>query len=305
MNNLSPETGSKKMNKNILIVLGGAIMAAVLVAALVQVTLGGKKVTTVPGEGVQVLVAAKDLRTGNELEEGDLEWAKWPEDNLFKGAILRDEDEPAHEALSGRLERGFAEGEAVVRRAILKESKANYVAARLKEGERAMSIKVSAEDMVSGFISPGAFVDIILTYTQRINLGKNQPAQIQMMVEMNIDQMATETVLENIRVLAIDQKADQKEEDKVKIGKTVTLAVPIRDAEKLALATEMGEITLAMRGVGDDKPNEKGMAMSDARLITIDDEVLAEFMRLKKDSGVTSNTLKIYNGASVQNIPVP
>lgn len=293
------------MNKNILIVLGGAIVAAVLVAALVQVTLGGKKVATTSSGGVEVLVAAKDLRTGDELEEGDLTWADWPEDNLFKGAILRDEDEPADEALTGRLERGFSEGEAVVRRAILKESKANYVAARLKEGERALSIKVSAEDMVAGFISPGAFVDVILTYNQRINLGKNQPAQIQMMVEMNIDQMATETVLENVRVLAIDQKADLKDEDKIKIGKTVTLAVPIRDAEKLALATEMGEITLAMRGVGDDKPNEKGMAMSDARLITIDDEVFAEFMRLKKDSGVTSNTLKIYNGASIQTIPVP
>ncbi len=307
MNVISPDTGSKKMNKNILIVLGGAIIAAVLVAVLVQVTLGGKKTSTLPdGEGVEVLVAAKALRTGDELEEGDLRWQKWPEDNLYKGVITRkDSDESADDVLKGRLERSFTEGEAVVRKALLKESKANYVAARLQQGERAVTIKVSAEAMVAGFISPGSFVDVILTYNQRVSLGKNVPPKVQMMVEMNLDKLATETILENVRVLAIDQKADQDKEDKIKVGKTVTLAVPIRDAEKLALAAEMGEITLAMRGVGDDKPNEKGKAMSDARLTTIGDEIVEEYMIMKKESGVASNTLKIYNGAQVQTIPVP
>ncbi len=305
MNIISPETGAKKMNKNILIVLGGAVLAAVLVAVLVQMTLGSKQAAPVDGVTKEILVAAKELKKGIELKEGDMRWQAWPEETLFKGAILRDGDEEAHEALNGRLDRSFTKGEAMVRRAILKESTTNYVVARLKAGERAVSIKVNAEDMVAGFITPGSFVDVILTYQQRIDIEDDAP-QVQTMLALNIDKIATETILENVRVLAIDQKAELKEDDKIKVGKTVTLAVPIRHAEVLALASELGEITLAMRGIGDDGENEEAPAITDARLTTIADEIYAEYEELKKDSstGVRANTVKVYNGAQVQNTPV-
>lgn len=301
----SPETGSKKMNKNILIVLGGAILAAVLVAVLVQVTLGGKEVTEVVSENsVEILVAAKNLRKGHKLEDGDMRWKSWDEDALFNGAIIRDDDQVADDALSGRLDRSFGSGEALVKRAILKDSKGNYVVARLKEGERAISIKVSAEDMVAGFIAPGNFVDVILTYKHRVNVSKDEMLQIRDMVKMNIDKLAVETILQNVRVLAIDQKAEKKKDDKIKIGKTVTLAVSIRAAETLALASEMGTLTLAMRGVGDDLINKVEATLTDARLTKIDDEIHAEFIRLKKETGVNLNTVKVYNGAQVLTFPV-
>ncbi len=305
MNILSPETGSKKMNKNILIVLGGAILAAVLVAVLVQVTLGGKKGTEVASASmVEVLVASTDLRKGRELAEGDMEWKSWDEDALFKGAIVREDEQEAKDALSGRIDRSFGAGEALVKRAILKDAKGNYVVARLKEGERAVSIKVSAENMVAGFITPGSFVDVILTYKHRVVVGKDEMPQIKDMVEMSIDKLAVETILENVRVLAIDQKAELKKDDEVKIGKTVTLAVPIRSAESLALASEMGTLTLAMRGVGDDAHNKDEATLTDARLTTIDDEIHAASMRLKRETGVNLNTVKVYNGAQVQTFPV-
>lgn len=303
MNIISPESGSKKMNKNILIVLGGAVLAAVLVAVLVQVTLGGKKSSAPVGDGVEVLVAARDLKKGAELDEGDLIWKEWPEDALFKGAITRDEGETPEEALSGRLERGFAKGEAVVRKALLKDTKVNYVAARLNPGERAVSIKVNAEGMVAGFISPGSYVDVILTYNHRVTIEDDSP-EVKAMVEMNLDDMATETILERIRVLAIDQTAEREEDDKIKVGKTVTLAVSIRDAEKLALASQMGDITLAMRGVGDDAENEKAPATTDARMTSIDDEIYEEYKKVRKDSGVAANTVKIFSGSGVQQVPV-
>lgn len=302
MNIISPESGSKKMNKNILIVLGGAVLAAVLVAVLVQVTLGGKKPSTVT-DGVEVLVAASDLKKGRELEEGDLKWKEWSEDSLFKGAITRDDDQEPHEALEGRLDRSFSRGEAVVRNAILKDTKGNYVAARLNAGERAVSIKVNAEGMVAGFITPGSYVDVILTYKQRITIDDDSP-DVVAMLQLNIDDIATETILERVRVLAIDQKAEREEDDKIKVGKTVTLAVPIRDAEKLALASEMGDITLAMRGVGDDAPNEDAPAITDARLTSIGDEIFEEYEKVRDESGVAANTMKIYNGGVIQQVPV-
>lgn len=293
------------MNKNILIVLGGAVLAAVLVAVLVQITLGGKKPAPIEGAAMEVLVAAKELKKGSDLKEGDMRWQAWPEETLFKGAILRDEDQEPNEALTGRLDRSFSEGEAIVRRAILVENTTNYVIARLKEGERAVSIKVNAEDMVAGFITPGSFVDVILTYRQRIDIEDESP-QVQSMLALNIDNIATETILQNIRVLAIDQKAELKDDDKIKVGKTVTLASSIRDAEILALASELGEITLAMRGLGDDGVNEAAPAATDARLTTIADEIYEEYEKLKKDSstGVRANTVKVYNGAQVFNTPV-
>ncbi len=302
MNISSPEPGSRKMNKNILIVLGGAVMAAVLVAVLVQVTLGGKKGETV-SNGVEVLVAARDLKKGHELEEGDLTWKMWSEDALFRGAITRKKDQKAVDALKGRIDRSFYKGEAVVRRAILKDTKSNFVAARLKQGERAVSIKVNAEGMVAGFIAPGAYVDVILTYKNRIVIDDDNP-DVKTMVQRNLDDIATETILQRVRVLAIDQKAERSDDDKIKVGKTVTLAVSIRDAEKLALASEMGDITLAMRGVGDDEENEDAPAMTDARLTSIDDEIFEEYKKYKKESGVAANTVRVYNGAAMQVVPV-
>ncbi len=317
MNVLSPETGSKKMNKNIIIVLGGAIMAAVLVAVLVQVTLGGKSKAPVE-ESVQVLVAAKALKKGHELQEGDLRWHGWAEDSLYKGVIIRKDDKKAVDALKGRLERSFSKGEAVTRRDILRE-KGNFVAARLKKGERAVSVKLKAEDMVAGFITPGSYVDVILTYNKKFSFGgreaKDDP-KLQNMLTLNLGRVATETILENIRVLAIDQKSEIKKDDKIKVGKTVTLALDARGAEKLALASEMGRVTLAMRGVGDDAVNEKAATLSDARLISIDDEIFDEYLKMKNKSNVSSSDtpyafsegmadkIKIYNGANVQVVPV-
>ncbi len=294
------------MNKNIIIVLGGAILAAVLVAMLVQVTLGGKKADTVPtGDTIEVLVAAKDLRVGSELKVGDMHWKLWSPSSLFKGVITRDGEQKPEEALKGRLERNFVNGEALVKSALLRETKANLVAARLKEDERAVSIKMSVSSMVAGFITPGSYVDVILTYKHSVSVAKGEPVEVKDMVDMNISKLATETILQNIRVLAVDQSAEKKnKDDKVKTGKTVTLAAKIRDAETLAIASKMGTITLAMRGIGDDKIGSAAPAITDARLTGIDDEIRAEYERLKEESGINNNFVKIYNGAQVTIAPV-
>ena len=287
--------GAKVMNKNIIVVLGGAVLAAVLVAMLVQVTLGGKKGTV--SNGVEVLVAAKELRKGTELGEGDLEWKKWPKDSLFKGAIIRKSGKKADKVLKGRLDRSFSKGEAVVRSAIL-SGKGNVVVARLEPGERAVSIKVNAAAMVAGFISPGSYVDVILTYKKRVDIDDDAQA-VSEIIARNLDKYAAETILENVRILAIDQKAELNDDDKIKVGKTVTLAVPIRDAEKLALASEMGDITLAMRGVGDDAVNEVTPTVTDARMSSIDDEIYVEYELMKEKNDMGSTAIKIYHGSEV------
>ena len=294
------------MNKNILIVLGGAIAVAVVVAMLVKVSVGGKEkpVEVVQEAKVEILVADKDLGIGRELKEGDTRWQEWPKSSVFPGAVTRKEGEKPTEALEGRLARNISEGEPVMRNALLGQTKGNLVAASLEPGMRAMAIAVKAESMVGGFIGPGDYVDVVLTYKKTIKSEDDDP-RVQNMIEMNLDKYATETILQNVKVLAVDQTAQRpEEEDKIKVGKTITLAVNFEDSERLALATQLGDLTLVLRGIGDEAVVEKKWpTVSDARLITMDDEIYEEYKKMKKDTGINPNIVRIYKGDQVLVVP--
>lgn len=293
------------MNKNILIVFAGAVLVAVLVAMLVQISLGGKKSERVSGEEpVQILVAGSDLAIGRELKAGDMRWQEWPESGMFHGAIVREGEQKPEDVLTGRLARDVAKGEPMMRSALLGRVKGNMVAASLDAGMRAVAIEVSASSMVGGFIGPGDFVDVVLTYKATMRSDDKDP-RIQKMIDLNLDKTATETILQNVKVLAIDQTAKRPEEDKIKVGKTVTLAVKPEDAERLLLAAEIGELTLALRGVGDDALVEKSWpTVSDQRLTSVTDEIYNEYEKIKKEDGENANIVRIYSGEQVTALPV-
>lgn len=292
------------MNKNILIVLGGAVLVAVLMAVLVQVMLGESEQPEVQQEPkAQILIAAKDLSIAHELEDGDFKWQTWPESSLFSGAIVRKDDQDADEVLEGRLRRDIAEGEPMMQSYLIGESKGNFVAASLEPGQRAVSIQVNAKTMVSGFVSPGDFVDVILTYKQKIRVEDDDPS-VQIMVDQNIDSVATETILENVKVLAIDQQATKPKDDKIRVGKTVTLALGVEDTERVVLAQQIGDLTLVLRAMGDEAPIErKWPIVSDARLIKVDDEIYEKYDEMKNDTGIRAKNVRIYSGEAVQVIP--
>lgn len=297
------------MNKNILIVFGGALLVAFLVAMAVQLSLGGNKQAPVQIQQearAEILVAAQDLIMGAELKKDDLRWQSWPKSTIFAGAVIREESQSPQEALSGRLRRDVAEGEPILRNALVAESKGNFIAASLERGMRAIAIKVSAESMVGGFLEPGDFVDVIMTYKETIRTETDEDPRIKKLVELNLDKLATETILERVRVLAVDQKAQRPEEGKIKVAKTVTLAVNVRAAEKLALAGQLGELTLSLRGLGDEGiTEEKWPTITDARLTSIGDEIFKEAKKLQNGRGAPArNTLKIYNGSAINSVSV-
>lgn len=293
------------MNKNILIVLGGAVLVAVLMAVLVQMMLGGKndQVAMKEEPKSQILIAAKDLKIASELDDGDLKWQSWPKSNLFPGAVVQKDDESPEDALEGRLKRDIAEGEPVLKSYILGEKGGNFVAASLQPGQRAVSIDVSATTMVAGFVSQGDFVDVVLTYKQRIKVDDDDP-RVQEMLELSLDSMATETILENVKVLAVDQSATKPEGDKIKVGKTVTLALGVEDTERVILAQQIGELTLVLRAIGDEQAiDRKWPIVSDKRLIKVDDEIFEKYKALKNEAGIQTNNVRIYSGEAVQVIP--
>ena len=293
------------MNKNIVIVLVGAVLVAVLVAALVQVTLGGKDAgpAVIEEAKVQILVADRNLGIGRELQPGDTRWQDWPESSLFPGALIREDGISADEALEGRLARNIAEGEPIMNSALLGQTKGNLVAASLEPGQRAIAIEVNASSMVGGFIGPGDFVDVILTYRDSVRTEDDNP-EVQKMIALNLDKIATETILQNVKVLAVDQLAQRPEDDKIKVGKTVTLAVGAQDAERLSLARELGELNLVLRGVGDNAAFEKKWpTVSDSRLTSVRDEIFKEYDKMQEEAGVNRNIVRIYSGEQVTTIP--
>ena len=226
----------------------------------------------------KVLVAAKDLQPGQRLTESDLAWKDWPVDEV-NPAFITDGTTPlpAVEAAAGAaapaapptgavasvtraandLATGGAKadyigsvvrepilaGEPIVSRKIVRAGDSGYMAAYLEPGMRAMAIRVTVETAAGGFILPGDRVDVLLT--RETNLG-NAGAQ-----EGDRSKFASSTVMQNIKVLAIDQSTRAGDDEQAVVGATATLEVGPRDAEALALAKSEGELSLVLRSYAD------------------------------------------------------
>lgn len=292
------------MNKNVLIVLIGGVVIAVLVAVLVQASLGKRKAPVEQEAKVEVLVAASALKTGHELVDSDLRWQSWPKGAVFAGAIVRKKDEKPLDVISGKLARDIAVDEPVLSSATVKDS-GNFLAAALKPGMRAVAVEVKAETSVGGFVGPGDFVDVILTYKMKIDVVDKEDVLAKQIVSDNLDSLASETILRNVRVLAVDQTS-RRDDDKIKVGKTVTLEVTEEGAERMALAAKMGDIFLSLRGLGDDSvPSAQTQwpVVTDARMTQIGEEVAAQVREAKKVLGIRNNVVRVYSGDKVQDVP--
>ena len=297
------------MNRNVMIVLAGGFLIAVLVALLVQASLSGGKKKQAPTEvkeepKVEIIVAVKSLGVGAELNDSNMKWQSWPKNAVFPGAVVRKEGQKVSEALTGRLRRAVSEGEPIIASALVPSDQPNFLAASLQPGMRAVSVDVSTSSIVSGFVGPGDYVDVILIYQERIRYEGENP-EVAQYIENTIDSMATETIMKNIKVLAVDQTATRAADDKVKAGKTVTLEVDKRGSETLALASRMGEISLVLRGIGDDKvAGQAYPVITDARLMSIDDEVWQEMSKKENKSSQNTNIVRIYKGGEMKEMAV-
>lgn len=291
------------MNKNVVLIILGAVFASVIVALVVQS--GMKKdgdAVTPPPDMTRILVANKHIPIGKRLKEEDTEWKKWPKDAVFTGAIEKDpaKDDQEINVYDQIVRRVIEKGEPVTQNAILEESQAgSFVAASLGENMRGYSIRVRAESSVGGLVRPGDFVDVLLTYAVRLRGGMQDAA------EGTIIRDASQVVLENVRVLAVDQRTEEKaDSDKTaKPGKTVTLEVTPAGAETLALASQMGDLSLALRKLGDTSTTPKSQRLQLTTDAFISD-VVQELQKKQQKQSVETGTIRIYNGRNVQDITV-
>lgn len=281
------------MNKNLIVVLAGGFVMALLVALIVQFSFSDNE-APVDTSTTEILVASRNIPLGNVLTAKDMNWQAWPKTAVFEGVIVREGDASASEALEGRVARDVTAGEPLTNNVLL-SSDGNIISSSLEPGMRAIAISVSARSMVGGFINPGDRVDVLLTHQLRVS-GEERD-----LVSDTVNRYITETILENVRVLAVDQRAVKADDSKAQVGRTITVEVTSENAEKLALATEMGDLSLILRGVGDESVQGPGRLTTDVRT----SEILKEISRREGNFGSSGNrTIRVYTGDGVETIKV-
>jgi len=193
-------------------------------------------------ELAEVLVAAKDITMGGNLKGGALRWQAWPADAIGRGFIRRSDKPDALVEMGSAIARAaIFEGEPI-RETKLVKSERGYMSAILPAGQRAIATTISTATSAGGFILPNDRVDVIMTYRAKGDDG---------------DEYVTETILENIRVLAIDQTVEEKDGEAVVVGQTATLQLTPREAEVLTVAQQMAErLSLSLRSVEDSKTDQ-------------------------------------------------
>lgn len=221
------------------IAITAALGAAWIARAIVSQTPEVQRVEKTVG-ATNVLVASKDINLGDSVRADNFKWQQWPVEGVTPGLITQDAQPDAPSELSGAVARApFIEGEPIKEQKLIKISEGGVMAAILPAGMRAISTPIREETAAGGFILPNDRVDVILSYKMRVGR-KEEPV--------------SEAVLRNARVLAIGQMLENKDGEKVVTGKTATLELTPRQAEVLALAQSMGEISLSLRSLSDSVP---------------------------------------------------
>jgi pilus assembly protein CpaB len=176
-----------------------------------------------------IVVAAKPLRFGDELNSSALREVPWPEGATPAGAFNKITDITT----TGKrvVLMPIDVNEAVLAAKITGPGQRATLSGTLQEGMKAVTIRVNDVEGVAGFVLPGDRVDVVLT-----RQGDKSPSN--------------DVVIQNVRVMAIDQLADERTE-KPSVVKAVTLEVSVTDGQKIALASSVGTLSLLLRKAGE------------------------------------------------------
>ncbi len=199
----------------------------------------------------QVLVAARPMSAGMLLRAEDVRWESWPIGRTPEGALVR--GHIREEAYRGSVtRRGFLSGEPILAGQIVAPGERGFLAAVLSPGTRAVSVAVDAVSATGGLIWPGDRVDLILTQNFESEQGRSARKAV------------GETVLGNLRVIAIDQQLGEatatatRGMPEARVPRTVTLEVTAQQGEAVAVAVSIGKLSLALRSLAADETAAAG-----------------------------------------------
>lgn len=197
----------------------------------------------------EVLALSKDVPMGAVVGDS-IGWQEWPEDNVSEGFVLRSSEPEALDQLKESVARVPMFAGEPLRRSKLIGGGQSFMSSILPSGKRAVATQIAADTSAGGFILPNDYVDVIMTRRNENQASGGGGGYI------------TETILKNIRVLAIDQAIQEDEEGRrVKVGETATLELTAQQAEIITVAQQMADrLTLALRSVTDAQEQAGGEA---------------------------------------------
>jgi pilus assembly protein CpaB len=193
-------------------------------------------------KAIKVLVTNKDYLTGDRILPGTLVWQDWPANSTTTSFIVQDTNPKAAETFNDAVVamQMFAGEPIVLSKIVLANAKDSVMSALLTPGMRATSVTITPDSAVAGFILPNSRVDVLLTRKVDMQIN-NQTAS----------RTVSSTILENVRVLAIDQATSTAKDQKAFAGTTATLELNPQDAEKIKAADSLGDISLLLRAMTD------------------------------------------------------
>src|SRR6202790_5002307 len=195
-----------------------------------------------PTPGKLVLVARAEIRRGQILRPDEMVWQAWPEGGLDKTYLVMGGPRTPDSFAGSVARHPIAGGEPISESKIIAPGNRGFLAAVLRPGMRAISVPVTVTSGISGFIFPGDQVDLLITYLVPVTHSGSSAGG------SSYEHKASETVLHDVRVIAIDQRLETKAGEAL-VAHTATLEVTPKQSEIIALASEIGKLSLSLRSL--------------------------------------------------------
>jgi pilus assembly protein CpaB len=208
--------------------------------------------TVVQAPAKMVLVAAKTLPAGTFIKDDNLKWQPWPEDGVMDGYAVKGQRE-AKDFVGAVVRSVITAGEPLTDARLVHPGDRGFLAAVLDPGKRAVSVPVNATSGIAGFVFPGDWVDVLMTMRIRVD-GDGEKSRSE-------TRYFSETLLTDVRVLAIDQAVENKKGEPA-VAKTATLEVDPKQAEKVAIGLEMGSLSLSLHSLAREQDPFSAIARS-------------------------------------------
>ncbi len=231
----------------LVLALGSASVTAMmaqnwLASERAQIMASVPKIQMKTQDHVEILVAKTDMVPGSFVLKEKLVWQEWPEDAIGE-RMLKKGDVDMDDFIGSVIRSRIPAGQPILPSAMVKSGEQGFMAAVLTPGMRAVTVPLSATSGVGGFVFPGDKVDLLLSIALK-------PEGEDSILKRKL--FFTETLLKNVRVIGKDQSAIQSEGE-AKVAKSATLEVTPKQAEKVALANQIGKLSLSLRSLADEE----------------------------------------------------
>ena len=239
---------------------GTAFLARAWLAAERSKELAEAAPMALPTPAKSVLVARAEIKRGQILRPDEMVWQTWPEGGLDKTYVVMGGPRNPDSFAGWVAKNPIAGGEPISESKIIAPGNRGYLAAVLRPGMRAISVPVTITSGISGFIFPGDQVDLMLTYPVPV---LTAPGDKDKDKKALYEHKAAETLLRDIRVIAIDQRLESKPGEAV-VAHTATFEVTAKQTEVILLASEIGKVTLILRPLVPDPVDQASAEQSRA-----------------------------------------